>query len=24
VMVEGEIEWFPRHCTRAADVDDIL
>jgi hypothetical protein len=24
VMVEGEIDWFPRHCTRAADVDDIL
>ena len=24
VMVEGEIEWFPRHSTRAADVDDIL
>ena len=24
VMVEGEIEWFPRHSTRAADADDIL
>ena len=24
VMVEGEIDWFPRHCTRAADMDDIL